>query len=231
MKLLRSFLDLLFPPQCFSCNKRLENSKNIICTTCSSSLIQLENICPVCGNKLTPGECSYCKSNNWYFEKVISLFPYNRVVQDLIHNFKYNELTKISNLFAEYFSKFILEQNSFAHIDLVLPVPIHSVRKRARGYNQAEFISRKIARLTAAEHLPNLVRRKRFTLTQTRLTKNERKANVADAFTLKKGYDISDKNVLLVDDVFTTGSTVNSISKLLRESNCGKVYVFTVSHA
>ncbi len=230
MKLPGSFLDLIFPRVCYSCNSRLTQNSSIICSNCSQELVWLENVCPICANKLVNGKCSYCSENHWYFDKVFSLFAFSPVVQNLIHSLKYDELTRISIFFKPYLQKF-LKENRFRELDLAVPVPIHSVRKRERGYNQAELISNLAAEILQIQHLPRLIKRKFYTRTQTRLSREERKRNVASAFSLQKKYNICGKNILLIDDVFTTGSTVNSISRLLKENGCGRVYVLTISHA
>jgi len=121
--------------------------------------------------------------------------------------------------------------NPFLEIDIVAPIPLHHVRKRARGFNQAELLSRNIAKLLELEHLPRLLKRVKYTQTQTHLNKAERDINVSSAFGLGKNHNISNKNILLVDDVFTTGSTVNNISKLLKENSSGKVFILTIAHA
>jgi ComF family protein len=231
MNLLRSLLDLLFPPICFSCSTRLENHWQLLCSSCIAELTRRKNVCTVCGNILENRQCKYCSSNQWYFDKVVSLFDFNKVAQDLIHDFKYNDMIRIAEFFSQYFNKYLTENEPFDLIDMVIPVPIHNVRKRSRGYNQAELISSKIAEFLEIQHLPRLVIRNKYTSTQTNLNRNERNKNVASAFKLKTGIHLKDKNILLVDDVFTTGSTVNSISRLLKENGGCKVFVLTISHA
>ncbi|MFC1887475.1 ComF family protein [Candidatus Cloacimonadota bacterium] len=231
MKLLRSFLDLLFPPVCFSCSNRLNNSENFLCSGCENELCWLENICPVCGNKLEDNNCNFCSSNTWYFDMTFSLFAFNKVVQNLIHDLKYNDMVRVADLFYTYYKKYIEKNELFNSVDFVTPVPIHRVRRRSRGYNQAELLSGRIAEILDVTHLPELLKRKRYTATQTKLNREDRNKNVASAFYLNQKTDLTDKTILLVDDVFTTGSTVNSISKLLKENSCGKIFILTLSHA
>ena len=231
MNHLRALLDLIFPPLCFTCNKRLKNKNRIICTDCNRDLVWLKNVCPVCGNKLERGHCSYCSSNDWYFDRTVSLFAYTNVVQKLIHALKYKDLIRIVNLFREYLIVFLNNKLDREQVDIVTPVPIHRVRRRSRGYNQAELISTAVADILEKPHLPHLLRRIKYTKTQTKLNREERKRNVAAVFSINKASGIQGKNILLVDDVFTTGSTVNSISGLLKEEGCEKVFVLTISHA
>jgi competence protein ComFC len=231
MRLLRSALDLFFPPLCLSCSKRLKGNETVLCLTCLAKLEWLEGVCSVCGNEIKNKHCRYCSSQHIYFDKVRSLFHFNSVVQSLIHNLKYNETTIVSNFLKSYFEIYLNSYDPFEKIDLISPVPLHAVRKRARGYNQAELLSGKIAKILDTEHIPQLIKRKKYTKSQTQLNKAERDNNVESAFILNNKFDISNKNILLVDDVFTTGSTVNSISKLLKENNCNKVFVLSIAHA
>lgn len=231
MNPLRIIQDLVFPPLCFSCKERLENNTTIICADCSRELHWLQNVCPICGNKLEMDICSYCRSNHWYFDKTVSLFAYSRVVQKLIHALKYEDMIKVAKLFQEYLTQFLKKKLAAEEIDLVTPVPIHRVRKRSRGYNQAELISNRVADILKLQHLPHLLKRKTYTKTQTKLSRDERKLNVSEAFSLRKNIDLNSKTVLLIDDVFTTGATVNSISKLLKENGSKKVIILTISHA
>jgi ComF family protein len=149
----------------------------------------------------------------------------------LIHALKYKDLIRIVSLFQQYLVRFVTHNLANEQVDIVTPVPIHRVRQRSRGYNQAELISNAVADILQKPHLPHLLRRRRYTKTQTKLNREERKLNVTNAFSIKKGIGIQGKNILLVDDVFTTGSTVNSISSILKEEGCKKVFVLTISHA
>jgi len=233
MRLLRSTLDLFFPRLCISCSKRLKPNEKLLCLTCLAKLEWLEGVCSVCGNEIKDKHCHYCSSQHIYFDKVCSLFHFNSVVQSLIHNLKYNEMTIVSNFLKSYFELYLdLDRYvPFEKIDLISPVPLHAVRKRARGFNQAELLSVEIAKILNIEHIPQLIKRKKYTKSQTQLNKAERDSNVDSAFFLNNRFNISHKNILLVDDVFTTGSTVNSISKLLKENNCNKVFVLSIAHA
>jgi len=231
MNFFNSILDLFFPPLCTSCSTRLYGKEKLLCANCLSTLQWLENRCDICGNIPENGICGYCRKQHFYFDNAFSLFPFNKVVQNLIHNLKYNEITMISGFFSDRFKEYFENIKELPEIDIIVPVPLHKVRKRARGYNQAELLSRKIAELLDVEHLPNLLKRIKYTETQTHLNRIERDANVAAAFSLDRSYDVSKKNILIVDDVFTTGSTVNNISKLLKENKSGKIYILTIAHA
>jgi len=231
MKFVQIFLGLFFPKICLSCDERLLENEQFICSSCFNSLKFLENICPICGAPKITRKCKICQTNEFLFNKACSVFMFNKVVQNLIHEFKYNEMTRIAKfmgaLSLEYFERF----QPFDHIDYIVPVPLHKVKKRSRGFNQAEYLTREISKNMSWEHLPKLIKRKRYTKTQTKLNKDQRKKNVSFAFKINPRYEIKGKNILLVDDVFTTGATVNSISNVLKEKHANKVFVFTIGRA
>ncbi len=231
MKILQTFIGLFFPKICLSCDERLLDNEQFLCSNCFKSLVFLKDICPICGAPKTEEKCRVCQTNEFFFDKARSVFMFNKVVQNLIHEFKYNEMTMIAKFLGKLSQEYIEKSKPFDHIDYVVPVPLHKVKKRSRGFNQSEYITRQIARNMNWKHLPRLIKRKRFTETQTKLNKEQRRKNVSFAFKINPKYDIKGKNILLVDDVFTTGATVNSITAVLKEKQVNKVYVFTIGRA
>ena len=231
MNILHTFTGLFFPKLCLNCNEPLLEKEKFICSNCSRSLIFLEEICPICGAPKTEGKCRVCETNEFLFDKARSAFMFNKAVQNMIHEFKYNEITRIAKFFGRLSQEYIKKFQPFDHIDYIVPVPLHKVKKRDRGFNQSEYITREISKNMNWKHLPNLIKRKRFTETQTKLNKDQRRKNVSLAFKINPKYNIKGKNILLVDDVFTTGSTANSIATALKKKQVNKVYVFTIARA
>ena len=233
LKVLASnFFDLIFPKNCLSCNSRLKENEDIICKNCENSLEFLtKNICEICGKPLENNICGLCSNTDHFFDKARSVFPFEQTLRNIIHNLKYEEMTKVGKYLGKFASEYLMKYKPFENVDFITPVPLHKVKKRIRGFNQAEYISRKIATEMKWNHIPDLVLRKRFTDSQTRLSAEGRQKNVSNAFLLNKKYDVKNKNILLIDDVFTTGSTVNSISKHLKDNGVNKVFVLTVARA
>jgi len=231
MNLLRTFIGLFLPRICLNCDKRLSESEYLICSDCFNSIKFLTEICPVCGVPKNETKCITCETNEFIFDKACSAFSYDEILQNLIHEFKYNEMTSIVKLLGKFSHEYLTRFQPFDHIDYIVPVPLHRVKKRSRGFNQSEYIAREISRSMNWKCLPGLIRRKKFTETQTKLNKQQRRINVSMAFKLNQKCDIKGKNILLVDDVFTTGSTVNSISTVLKDAQVKKVYVFTIARA
>ncbi len=231
MNILQTFIGLFFPKTCLSCDERLLENEQFICSNCNNSLKFLENICIICGALKTTSECKVCRTNEFQFDKARSVFMFNKVVQNMIHEFKYNEMTQIAKFMGMKAQEYIERFQPFDHIDYIVPVPLHKVKKRSRGFNQAEYLTQEISKNMNWKHLPKLIKRKKFTETQTKLNKDQRKKNVSFAFAINTKYDIKGKNILLVDDVFTTGATANSITIALKEKQVNKVYVLTIARA
>lgn len=222
-----SLIDLLFPLTCYSCNVRI--SDGVICEKCLNSLEYLTDVCPVCGAYDQGKNCRICSGNEFQFDKAISVFQFDKMIQNLIHDLKYDEMTKVANLFGKLTEDYLRKFNPFESVDIVSPVPLHKVKKRARGFNQSQLLTAEISRRMNWQHEPNLIQRSRFTETQTKLGRTDRQKNVFGAFSLDPRQSIVHKNILIVDDVFTTGATVNSISSLLKQNGADQVFVLTIA--
>ncbi|HCX73838.1 MAG TPA: hypothetical protein DHM37_08980, partial [Candidatus Cloacimonas sp.] len=221
---------LIYPKICLNCNTKIEDSSDFLCVNCQKELTFLDdNLCPKCGSPQNAQNCKIC--GNFHFTKARSVFPFSKPVRTLIHYLKYDEFTKIADLLALYSYEYLQKYSPFPTIDIICPVPLHKIRKRSRGFNQAEKISSRIASYMGWKHIPDLLLRKKYTSTQTKLSKKERSANVSNAFCLNSKYQIKNRAILVVDDVFTTGSTVNAISKVLEKYEVSGIYILTIARA
>jgi len=230
-KFYSNFLDIIYPPLCFNCKEKLtENS--ILCEKCKNLLLLVDDEqCFVCEKKLAvDGICSDCKKK-FLFDGFVTAFRFNEIIQTLIHNFKYNEYKKIGDYLSSFLVKKILEHNFVPFIDYIIPVPLHKVKKRARGFNQSLIIAQSIHNILQIPLADSVIRRKRFTKTQTNLTRTERQRNVAQAFEINKDEFVTDKNLLLIDDVFTTGSTLASMTNELKSGGAKNIYCATLARA
>jgi ComF family protein len=229
IKQLTLLLDLIFPPVCFSCRTRI--SEGIICDSCRKQLVWLKNVCDYCGAALRGSECSVCSREEFAFDKARSVFPFNQVIQSFIHNLKYEEMKKVADFLGNLAVEYCIDTQPFPKVDIIAPVPLHKVKKRQRGYNQSELLTYKIATALGITHIPDLIIRTRFTQTQTQLGRKQRQNNVKGAFKLNSRYNVRNMNVLILDDVFTTGSTLNSVSQVLKEEMVSKVFALTLARA
>ncbi|OGU40280.1 MAG: hypothetical protein A2X61_09805 [Ignavibacteria bacterium GWB2_35_12] len=224
---LMSFIDFASPRRCEICGVYLGESER-----------QHEFICEDCFDKFPPpipSELIFDRIKKFYpGEKIIdnaySLFPATEKsdIMELIHSMKYRGFSRIGKELGFELGK-LINVNPNKIYDLIIPVPIHHARLRERGFNQSELISNGIANALDIPTGFDIIKRARYTQTQTQLTAQERKKNVEDVFVPKKvSINLSGKNLLLVDDVFTTGSTLYHCAKCLKEMGASQIDTATL---
>jgi ComF family protein len=210
----------------------------------------LPRICPGCNNKLSPEDkpvCKDCLENILRVDKNLLNYEFNRkflsseiikgfysvyvfetdkTLQHIIHALKYGKQFKIGVCLGEMLVTGIKSKNW--EIDLIVPVPIHHLKKAERGFNQSDFISKGLSKSLGIPYSTKLIKRTRYTESQTVLHINERAENVANAFKIKNLRKTKDKNILLVDDVITTGATILECGKMLVNAGAKSVYACSV---
>ncbi len=231
-QLIAAGLDLLFPPSCPSCKQVMERSPQQLCATCYAKLQRIKNpYCSRCGKRLQGGEenhlCGDCLQSHWLFEKARSFFLYEKTIAHLIHDLKYSgDLSVLSALSWLSLQSELLYDLDEA--DYILPVPLHTSRLRKRGFNQSLLLAKGIFAKKKERIKFDLLSRIVDTIPQTGLTGKQRRKNLKNAFMVTKPDKIAGKNILLVDDVFTTGSTVQECTKALKQAGCNRVEVVTL---
>lgn len=230
--LIYALSNLIYPQKCCFCETRLNKDETLFCSSCLNKLVFLDNVCDFCGSHLNiSGNCHVCSDNNFHFKKARSLYEFSPEIKSIIHELKYSENLKAAKFLAENVFEYLKKFKPFPQLDYIIPVPLHAVKKRKRGYNQSERITYYLSKKMKIPQIKNLITRNRFTDTQTQLNKSERKKNVTGAFTLRNKIIDKKVNILIVDDVFTTGSTLNAISKLLENRGFTGIYVLTIARA
>ncbi|PKN79526.1 MAG: hypothetical protein CVU48_05010 [Candidatus Cloacimonetes bacterium HGW-Cloacimonetes-1] len=229
--ILRPALDLIFPPVCLGCHDRIGKDIDLLCEPCLETISPIEDgFCDVCGSPLDSKDCEVCWDSKIHFDFSRSVFRFDGAIRQMIHELKYNGLTSPVGWLAERAANYLKVNGIYKDIDVIMAVPLHAVRKRERGFNQSELIAREIAnRMELAYCEP--VKRRCYTESQTHLTKTQRMQNLKSAFVLLPRVDITGKHILLIDDVFTTGSTVNEIARILRTAKPAQIAVLTVARA
>jgi len=225
-----NLLQFIAPRVCLICNDRLSGpcEGDFVCRTC------LDNIPLAPPGDILLNRIESMQENRDYFylSGIYSFFKYNdeNVYACLIRELKYHSMWKIGIELGGEFGRLLKYIPGFGY-DAILPVPIHAARKRERGYNQAEMISRGISRETGIPVDIRIIRRKKYTTTQTKLSKEARRKNVSRVFEVVKGAGTQGKSFLLVDDVLTTGSTLNACAEALLESGARRVDAATLAVA
>ena len=159
----------------------------------------------------------------------------NNDVNKILHHLKYKGFSNLGLFFGEYISENVLENYSDIRkkYNIICPVPLHKTKLRERGYNQSDFIVRGINKTLKLDYFPELVIRSRYTKSQTKLPYPERVSNVKNAFNINPKFAnmVKKKHIILVDDVVTSGSTLNEVIKVLKESGATNVFAVTIAMA
>lgn len=234
--LINIFLDFLYPENisCILCNSPIsKNTAYSMCKSCFNNINFILDGCIKCGKPIinysleeqSIDRCSYCLNKGFYFDKVISCVEYTEISKKIIFGLKYNNKTYLS----KYISIIMKEKLELENVkfDYILFVPLHKKRLRKRGFNQAEKIADNLSKIINIPVIDGIGRRYN-TRRLYKLGKEDRVNELKNAFIIKNNIiDLKNKNVLLVDDIFTTGSTVNEISKVLKINGVNKIVVAT----
>lgn len=223
-------VDMLFPPVCLHCHKRIADQKMWLCGACHEKLSFIpEQHCPKCGYPTEQEECFNCAENHYSFKQAVSVFLFQDSARTLVHELKYTGLTDIADWFANQMYKNLLADKDLQDIDYVTAVPLHRVRRRERGFNQSDLIAKALASRMNSKFTDQALRRKTYTKSQTILNSTSRRQNLKGAFSVGR-LNPSGLSFLLIDDVFTTGTTVNEATKVLLKAGAKQVFVMTACH-
>jgi ComF family protein len=233
---------ILFPAPCGLCGEILTEASRIpICRSCLDQLVPWNvPLCPRCGRPFVSAVavadvehplCHGCRREMYDFDFARSYGPYNSTMAGAIVMLKYERVMPLARLFAERLLLLVRENAEQFNADVVIPVPLHPARQRERGYNQAELIARALARRLKLPCRSHPLVRTRMRPEKRRLTVRERWQSVRNAFDLREGTQVDKLRVLLVDDVLTTGATLDACSRALREAGAAYVAAITVARA
>jgi len=223
---LTEFVNFIFPPECLHCGEILtENNNPFICKNCFGSI-------KTTTKQLLNAE----KKRKFTGEGLISdfyshfLFEKEGPLQSLIHQLKYNNKFKIGIFLGQYIANEASDLIKNWGCDFIIPIPLHPIKKAERGYNQSKQIAKGISQIVNINVKSNVLKRTRFTQTQTKLNLMERRNNVKNIFKANPKI-VKNKNLLLVDDVITTGSTLSSAAKTLKNKGANKIYAISIALA
>lgn len=224
--------DLFYPRHCAGCAAAV--AKDWFCAPCRDSLKAIEEPrCETCSQPFAGAMdqfvCVNCRGRAFYFHCAVAVMQSRGVMRDLVHRFKYGGELWLTPLLADFLEQGLgderLEDLAF---DAVIPVPLHARRRREREFNQAEILGRELARRRGlAFFIP--LERVRYTVTQTHFDRQRRMQNLRGAFALRQNTDVQGKDLLLVDDVLTTGSTLDECARVLLEAGAQSVRALTVA--
>ncbi len=223
--MLNDFLSLVFPKVCYACGKSLFKKEDCICTHCLYHLPQT-NFHLYADNpviKLFWGRTNIHSASSLYS------FSKGSKVQHLIHHLKYRGKKEIGTSLGKYYGRELKKSFLFSSAEMVLPVPLHAKKLKKRGYNQSESFARGIAESMKTESPENVLVRTRASETQTRRSRFARWKNVEEVFKITEPEKLRGKHILIVDDVITTGSTLEACAGKILEIPGTKVSVATIA--
>lgn len=229
------FLDMLYPRRCIGCGVASPGTFRYICWECWSDSARVEPpFCSLCGDPVAGAVdhdfiCYSCAAETPAFDAARSAARYDGVVGDSLRQLKYEQALWLAPDIATLLHHCIQAEFPGETFDLLVPVPLHHVRRRDRGYNQSAVLARALAHRLNRKTRPGLLQRIRPTISQTNLTAKDRLSNVTQAFRYRKGKQLAGQRVLLVDDVMTTGATVNACASALKEGGAVSVHVVTAA--
>ena len=234
-KPLRAFwqagIDLILTPTCFSCGERLEHAEDVLCRICQEKAVPLsDNTCPRCHTLMEHGKCPSCDTGEIFYDFAHSAWLFQGPVKDVIHYFKYQSYSSLSTWLGEGMYRASQEEEKLQDCDLITPVPLYFTRKKDRGYNQSELLAQHLSKKSLIRY-DRLLKRTRHTASQTLLSKAEREHNLDGAFDIRGVKSVDGLRILLIDDVFTTGTTANQIAILLKKHGAREVNIFTAARA
>ncbi|MBF0522704.1 MAG: ComF family protein [Candidatus Omnitrophica bacterium] len=255
----KGLLELVYPPNCFLCKNFIpptedHTSKNVNEWSSGWDFVpshfpSREELCPGClklieynrppfclkcsrflGEDIRHPLCKECRLTKPHFDFAWGCCIYKDPLKDLIHKFKYSQKTLLRHTFLKFIRTFIADYHFDIHqFDFVVPIPLHSSRLRERGYNQSQILALGVAEtfdISLSEH--NLIRT-RPTKPQIELSQKERWTNIRGAFRIKLPDKFKNKNILIIDDLLTTGATASEAAKTLKDAGAGTVGVLTLS--
>lgn len=226
---LNSSLSFWLPQACCLCGQT--SGSQALCANCQKDLPRIQNACQQCGLPLaqlsSPSVCGHCLKQPPYFDRVIASFAYASPISQLVSKLKFRGQIQLARLLGELLRDTI--QSSDPQAQAILPVPLHPRRLRQRGFNQALEIARPLSKALGIPILPHCITRLRNTLPQSEQKASERVRNVRNAFQLKALP--SYRSIAIIDDVMTSGHTVNEIAKLLRQAGMERIEVWCVARA
>lgn len=244
MNLWTQFMDILYPPRCAVCreflvqNPVLEHPTALpFCAACASDFRPITPpLCPICGAPFESTTqdnhpCGACLTQRPRYDAAGAPYAYDGTLREAVYGLKYGQKAFLADALGPLLAAFAKAWIKGKTPQLVMPVPLHPKRLRERGFNQSLLLAQPVAKALNAQIDFLSLRRSKHTLPQTRLTKDKRRKNIQGAFQVVDASIVRQKSILLVDDVATTGSTLNECTRVLKSAGAGRVYCLTLARA
>lgn len=228
---MNALLSLIYPRRCPVCDKPVKPWNALVCRECEGSLTCIEPPrCMKCGKHIGDSGreyCADCASRPHFYDSGRALFSY-RSAASSIARFKYHGRREYAAFYASRMADVLKDFVRDCKADALVPVPLHRSRKRARGYNQAEVLARELSALTGIPVCCNLIGRVKKTIPMKELPAAERQNNLKKAFKILRN-DVKLSTVIIIDDIYTTGSTIDAMSRELKKAGVERIYFMSLS--
>ena len=234
----RSLIRILYPANCVLCQIPLVLDETYLCASCTQRIEPLKApTCLKCARPLPPygnhrSLCSPCRSERPYYDRGFALVPYQESVKTIFHQIKFQKKLWLLKIFSKWLREFCSAYET-RNYEMIVPIPLDATRERQRGFNQALVIAKMLERSNSKTfpQVSKLLKKKKKTPPQSQLRRQERLNNLEGAFSVKKRGLVRGKQILLVDDIFTTGSTINECAKILKADGAERVDFFTIARS
>ena len=235
---LSALADIVFPPRCLTCTEIVDHQRNSpFCPDCFSKIHFIRSpLCPCCGTPFTGADrydhlCGDCITTKSVFAVARAVGRYETILLEAIHRFKYNGKIYIGEILGRLMAEYTYPSFNITKNSLIVPVPLHSKKLRERGFNQSLILAREISKKFSIPLDFMTLRRYVNTEPQISLGKKERESNVHGAFSVTDPDKIKGQRIILVDDVFTSGSTVKECARVLMKNKAVAIAVITLARA
>lgn len=226
----KAALDFIYPPRCPGCDRPLAPGSSI-CEDCSGKIRRVrEPVCKRCGKPMEQERREYCADcfrKEHKYRQGKAVFIYERKIKQSLYRFKYSNKREYAAFYAAEAAELYADWIKRKQIEVIVPVPMYRGKKRRRGYNQAEVFAKALGRELELPVDTKLVRRIRDTVPQRELNEKERRRNLKNAFQLVPNI-VEYKEILLVDDIYTTGSTMDAVAEVLLFSGVKNIYYICI---
>ncbi len=231
--LINDLLDFFFYPECICCGQRLKRGYDYYCENCLDLASQVEEVlCPECRLEIVSLRtgCKSCEKKS----PISALFAcgtFDDFFRSVVHGLKYDSLLPLANKLSCMLASRLMNADAVRLIDLIIPIPLHWTRQRQRGFNQSFVFAQSLSDKTSLPVTDDLLKRVKRTKDQTGLNASQRVNNMKGAFSVTKHDAVAGKRILLIDDVTTTGATLNEAALELRKSGCRNVFAAVIAVA
>ena len=229
-----NLLNLLYPENltCIFCDEEIfDNNIYSTCDNCYKNLPFIkEKVCDRCGDviKSMATYCNRCQKSKTNYDKARSVFYYKDEIRSCIKRFKFDGCKYLYKPLAQFMAEKYKEEKFYC--DVITYIPIHETRLKLRGYNQAALLAKELSKILNVEFAENALLKIKKTMPQAELNYKQRQTNLIDVFKVGNKSVFKNKNVLIVDDIFTTGATIDNCASVIKKAGANKVFALTVAH-